>query len=617
MKRILIWLWLLVAMACPAAITVTPGGGGSSSSGGGGSVVSNAWAQLALDTWYTNSTPYYLQVQTAVDLAASAGVNSATVYWYLDDAPPNGTFNHSLRRYLTASADAASAADGDMLGGMVPPGAAFQYFDASDGAGTAQLTDPAELVYFATNGAVVFATSASVASTATNLAGTIFLYHAGVETGGYASLTNVRDAAVSGDTIRVKGGLHAGQHRLGKDGVNWVLEPGTVITYIQQATNDPGFGIFDDRDLGALRFDIQAAGAKLLFYTDTNINDHLDKTDFNIDFSTSGNPRGVIVQTNPASRITGHIGEIMLSCIYDNATIYGWYAGNQSNSNLRVDLIWDPLSEVLFRPYAIDFPESPEFGEHRSFSSGWFTGIITHNPDGVGRTEFHCKSLRTSKTGSAWLWLEQGDGIHTNEFYFYGGYMAGALSGVASNLTYRGWVFGTDLDARMGVSGGAIYPISSGKWYFDILRINAPNLIGFYQDNIGPYNDAQSWVTAQKISSSTKFVNVGCGVAHLNVLNYEDLGSIGVDGFEISGGLTVPHYSVAGKTNIGAGATSLLISVTPWLPTTNYSPSVSLHYSGVTNHWFTGLTRSNFTLNLQTGGSAGGTLNWKADLNTQ
>jgi hypothetical protein len=165
----------LGTLPVPAAITVTPGGGGSSSSSGGGGAVSNAWAQLALDTWYTNSTPYYLQVQTAVDLAASAGANSATVYWYLDDAPPNGTFNHSLRRFLTASADAASAFDGDMLGGMVPPGAAFQYFDATDGAGTAQLNDPAELVYFATNGAVSFATSAGVASnaetatTATNL----------------------------------------------------------------------------------------------------------------------------------------------------------------------------------------------------------------------------------------------------------------------------------------------------------------------------------------------------------------------------------------------------------------------------------------------------------------
>lgn len=119
------------------------GTGGS----GGGAVVSNTTASLALSTWYTNTTAYYLWVNSAIQRAANAGANEAYVFWQLD-TDTDGDSDFEFPIFLTASAAAESANDSGVHSAFVGPGQAFQYLDADTGSGVSSIGGPSQLVYF-------------------------------------------------------------------------------------------------------------------------------------------------------------------------------------------------------------------------------------------------------------------------------------------------------------------------------------------------------------------------------------------------------------------------------------------------------------------------------------
>lgn len=119
--------------------------------GGGAGFLSNGVAALVMDTWYTNTTEYYLHVSATLDMSASSGVNGATVEFARDDEP-DGTDDYNKRMALTASADSVSTFATMELSSWVAPGGAFRYWDISDGAGAASFYSDADLLYVGAGG---------------------------------------------------------------------------------------------------------------------------------------------------------------------------------------------------------------------------------------------------------------------------------------------------------------------------------------------------------------------------------------------------------------------------------------------------------------------------------
>lgn len=91
-----------------------------------GGIVSNAVAALTIDTWYTNSTPHWLQVVSTISLDQSGG--DASCYFEVD-IDPDGTVDWGRRVINTAPSVATSV--NVEFSGMVPPGGAFRYSDVS------------------------------------------------------------------------------------------------------------------------------------------------------------------------------------------------------------------------------------------------------------------------------------------------------------------------------------------------------------------------------------------------------------------------------------------------------------------------------------------------------
>jgi hypothetical protein len=157
---------LLLALVRPAGaqITTSPGGGAGTVSsndvwqiiqdiGVGGGVVSNAFVEFVIDTWYTNTTEYPALASAIVNLQTpgAGGLQTATVQMELD-LGANETTDVMRRAYFTSDSGSGFS-DSRELGNYIPAGARYRWWIAS---GSAIIDNTAPfggyLVYFGSGG---------------------------------------------------------------------------------------------------------------------------------------------------------------------------------------------------------------------------------------------------------------------------------------------------------------------------------------------------------------------------------------------------------------------------------------------------------------------------------
>jgi hypothetical protein len=416
----------------------------------------------------------------------------------------------------------------------------------------------------------------------------------------YLTLTNAKQQAVAGQTIHVFPGLYTNQNNLAKNGVNWNYESGATNLYIQTTTNDAGWGIYDDRTVsGGCKMTLSGNGS-FIFIGVSNIAAFYDDVEDPGIFSGNPNTVGVFVQTNAASFMNFTADFLSLAQFNNEGPVHQAYI-YRGSSNLKIKCSTNMLQGITYTSGS-------------AVASSTSGGLFTSSANVTLETD------QWSGERYAWLWsvpVGTTNNVRLRGFKFYGP-MYGDASQEADG---RGWVTADELDCTSPHSGFGV-PISaygSGRWYFDVKKIKSAS--GKYAIDTaapGSSTNAQIWVTAQKIESDTGFVNALIGEVWVLSQEFKFTGSSLVNGLA-SGTYAVvkPQYSISLKTNIAASTATLLVNLAPPMPGTNYTPKASFGFSGVTNYWFTALNRSNVTLNIQTGGSAGGAVWIEAKQNVQ
>lgn len=437
------------------------------------------------------------------------------------------------------------------------------------------------------------------------ITGGVLVMHGGTTTS-YPSLTNAISAAVAGDTVWAMAGTYYGNCLL-KQNVNIRGEPGAHIIYQQTTTNDAGFGIFDDRFSGATTNTIEWPG-NITFLGLTNLAAFYDTVNDPETFEKNLGTRGAIVITNALTKITGRVGALGMGGINSQSVERAGLFVENCNSNLwRIDKIYDPYAGITF--------EAPPPSIFTASSSSTMAAFFTAD----GSIELHCPEMYGGVY--SWHWKES-VGSHTNDVVIYPGTMVGTCYGTAHSLTTRGWVIGGKELTTTMASVNALSVFGSGKWYFDFQKISTLSGVSVF-DTAPDFStsNAVTWIKAMKMSNGTAnsdFITATIGTTILDVMEFEDLGGAGVNGINTSGnGRIIPHYSVSGLTNISASASSLVVSIIPPMPGTNYTPQVTLGFNPVATMSVSTLTRSNFTINFSAGVTTGGNVFWEAKQNIQ
>ena len=416
----------------------------------------------------------------------------------------------------------------------------------------------------------------------------------------FLTLTNAKAIAVAGQTIHVAPGIYTNQNNLSKNGVNWHYEAGATNLYIQTTTNDAGWGIYDDRTVsGGCKMTVSGEGA-FIWIGVSNVTAFYDQVEDDSTFNFNPNSLGCIVQTNSLSDCS-YKAKLVSGNGWTGYPAYSIYMLN-GLASLDIDAVTNLTRGVNYTLLSLSTPSQA-------------SGLLSAN----GTVSLYTKTFQGEPY--AWVWFPFA--ASTNNTYIKANKIFGNLYGDAAQSTTNsafGWVTADELDASD--SHGIGVPIScygSGRWYFDIKKIKAYTgkaVVDTFA-NVGSTN-VQVWVTAQKIESDTKFVEANCGEVWISCQDWKFTGGSLLNGITaVSGAIVYPQYSISIKTNIAAATATLLVNLVPPMPGTNYSPRASFGFSGVTNHWFTSLNRSNVTLNIQTGGSAGGAVFVEAKQNVQ
>jgi hypothetical protein len=122
---------------------------------GSGGIVSNAvYVDIRASTRYTNSTPYYAAVSSAVGITIGSGATKNASWVFLVDTNLDGTYDYPQWQTLgvTATLPADTTFYSVTAGGLVPPYAAFRYEPATAGGATTSFTSSNSIItYFGTN----------------------------------------------------------------------------------------------------------------------------------------------------------------------------------------------------------------------------------------------------------------------------------------------------------------------------------------------------------------------------------------------------------------------------------------------------------------------------------
>jgi hypothetical protein len=476
----------------------------------GGSLIDAT--DLAVATIYTNTTGSNLLV--IVGFQASVSSNYMALYI---DQDKDGTYETKLPRRIAYNPPDTNQIY--QITGVIDPDGRYTLTNLNSGAynpGTIVVAS-CQRFYFSVGG------SSGISGIAT-AGNTIWVDPNGNDSNpgtlSFPKLTiaGAKSIASVGDTIVVQPGTYA-ENNLLKKGVNYFGFPGANIVYFQTTTNDAGYGIFDDRPVGATTNVIVWPGRIELFGV-TNV-DFYDLVTDDGSYNFNPNTLGAIVITNPLSRYDTDIGAVGFGTFSGvPSETAGLYVAHNNNSIFKIGRIYDPLRGV---------EESAGLG---TFTSVTMSGITSQ----LGSFDLHCDYL--AGQNYAWHWFEppgltNASGIGTNvvDVRLYLGFVTNHIYGTCYSPNYRGWVKGIEQNVpdTSGAAGVCIGVYGGGKWYFDFLKIRSPGGIVFQTVLAGTVSNSVNWLTAQKISTGgSGWIDCAAGVNFIKVDTYEDTaGAIG------------------------------------------------------------------------------------------
>lgn len=374
-----------------------------------------------------------------------------------------------------------------------------------------------------------------------------------------ANLSAVKQASspsATADWLNVVGpGLYPNATNLLKNRVHWHFMSGAVTSnLVQRAGTDAWNGTFDDRISGAVTSSITGYGTFIYDMSDYDLG--------GIDVNTLG----FLVLTNPASRVSfqGRRVEMFAQDIT---------SGIQAAFSIR-----------NCRQFFIDLDEieNMQYGENDGVDAQ-VSGMYWVRGDVFGR-------ISRIKTEGYGVWCDTAlDNLGvTNDLYLTGDrWQTTSLSAIytsMSNATHRSWFkVGELLTSFGGFSTISLY--DGGRTYIDALKIDGRNQqTVILADNAyatGVFG-CESWITAQKISSDTRWLIVRSGAMYINAQQYEDTGTVDY-GFRLTNGITTISGGVAkvlaghgveifGGTNRFIGVTIDTRNAGATTAVTNYRP---------------------------------------------
>lgn len=340
----------------------------------------------------------------------------------------------------------------------------------------------------------------------------------------YKTLTAAKNAATNGWTILVAPGAY-NENDLLKNGVNWHFMQGAICGYEEKIYHSAttGKSLFDDRFTGAVTSNIE--GDILRFVSES---------------TSLASP---IVVTNPNTVLKMRFNQ-------GDYTFYHTYSGTIL-PGMPTATSWrgEFASIINCNRVDINITDVGTFGTNRT--------LIDNNPSQVGTygqlvswpaqsggvywdrgdTHFTCNSLNASNAFYA-EWSDTGS-VNTNEtsLYFTANTVQGLLYPASTSTVSRTWFNITDLKGELRCYG-------VGRYYYSGQKIGT---VGSQCVNVNN-NDARLWLNVQKLSSDTRWLNMAAGNSFIDVLQFEETGTM-TDGILLSGGTNYIRGLRASGTN--------------------------------------------------------------------
>ncbi|HLX68860.1 MAG TPA: hypothetical protein VKV04_04450, partial [Verrucomicrobiae bacterium] len=357
------------------------------------------------------------------------------------------------------------------------------------------------------------------------------------------------------------------------NGVNYYFMPGASVVYNTPTTNDAGWGIIDDRSIGATTNLIWGAGVfKFQTYTGLVFSATQGKT-------ANQNFQGVICCSNPATRI--HIeGDSLAASVWHNG---GWEAAiadeGAAEMYVKFKNIYDP-----FRGGPSNVMQLISNGNNVAVKSTvngvvWVTGELYCDIQSNGMSEYGIwgeNALAAASEG-----IRQFTLTNPADLWYRGQYMNckiymdnSTTNSTPNTKEWRTWITLDDLEQDgIGVSSAPAEYFGSGKHYLQVKKLLGESLACLNTATVT--NDSlQVWLNAQKLTYTNStlpgsWIRVSGGQVWADVLNFEDLNSTVTNGF-----LTVTNTS-------GLGSAQSQLYVTCHAPAVVGSGIGANHQAGV------------------------------------
>ncbi len=347
-------------------------------------------------------------------------------------------------------------------------------------------------------------------------------------------LTSIKNQAVAGTTIIVGPGTYYNCSNLLKSGVSWIGNNSKLV--LLNVTNDPGWGIFDDRFSGATTSLITGF---TLIHTNSR---PLSSNDVWLYYSST-NVNGALCITNPNSRVIAKIDRIGVdylgSGIGSTPAIYIRHGSNYVN----VSEINDFRGTNLYT--TVDIFTLADQTKTSSAAGLWAT---------AGENFINISYINTF--GYCFWGLDNVGGSSLQNIYLTGEHWFGKFyvssEGSVSNVNWKIWANVKEVSGNLSCGFGGVGMLGVGKLYFVGEKVSTirPGTAAFEFDD-----GADAWVTVQKTSATNRWLQIirsattkHNGKLIIDCAEYEDTG---IDvGLELGGGNT---FIRGGQLNVTNG----------------------------------------------------------------
>jgi len=302
----------------------------------------------------------------------------------------------------------------------------------------------------------------------------------------FLTLTAAKTAATVGDLIHVRPGTYAITGNLAKNGVNWYFEQGASVSMVQ----DGEFGMFDDEDT-AMSFSVGGFGE----FHMTSASE-----DFSFVYAITTRNDGTNIKVTGKS-ILASTSAVMPFGSDSSGAVAGIKGALEVN--------FDTIESDGFG-YCVHWNNGPMHVNARRIV-GWGNGAVI------------ASTLPDAMTGKLWV---QADEISCA----WDGGSTIAISCQAQNPLAQVWIRALEI-SRTGTGPAVIN--QGGKLYVEAQKIISDEDESFKSDSV--VSDAQSWITAQKITGGSKQILVTAGTTYVDCPHLEE-GPSQTVGVDVQGG---------------------------------------------------------------------------------